>query len=300
MRFQKLRRGDKVGIVATGFVPDKKKVLGGISYIQSMGFQVVLGPSLFKRSGYFAASEEERASDLNRMIENSRIRAIFFARGGFGTSKIIDSFHFEALRKDPKPLVGYSDLTALFLAVNKRLKIPVFYGPVVAELGTRHAFDPHSLWALLNGESIRINMVGKKWCLSEGEAKGDIDGGCLTLITTLIGTDYEPDFQNKILFFEDVGEELYRIERLLNHLKMAGKLRKLKGVIVGKLMKCPPAINAPGKRSVKSIIMEYLGHRKIPIIHHFPSGHCRKKITLPLGGKVHIHTKKNFIEFCAR
>ncbi len=297
MRFKDLKKGDKIGIVATGFAVDRKKVLAGISYIQSMGFQTVLGRSLFKRFGYFAGSEKERSSDLNRMMEDSEVRAIFFARGGFGTAKIIKSLHLESLRHDPKPLVGYSDLTALFLTVNKLLKMPVLYGPVVSELGTKQSFDSHSLWSLLNGKSFRIKMARTDWCINEGEAEGEISGGCITLISTLIGTNYEPNFQNKILFMEEVGEELYRIERMLHHLKMAGKLTGLKGLIMGKLTKCSPVIKVPSRRSLKEIILEYLGGQNIPIIFHFPAGHCRNKITLPLGGRVKINTKKNYLEF---
>jgi muramoyltetrapeptide carboxypeptidase len=208
-------------------------------------------------------------------------------------------FNFDALRKDPKPLIGYSDLTALFLAITTLLKIPVFYGPVVAELGSSRAFHGHSLWRLLKGEKFRIKISSKKWILQEGRAEGRIIGGCLTLISNLLGTEFEPDFQNKILFLEEVGEEVYRIERLLNHLRMTGKFQKLKGVIVGEFIKCPLGVNAPGRRGVKEIIEEYFGGYHIPILFHFPAGHCRNKITVPLGGRAAINTKKQFIEFQA-
>lgn len=299
MRVHALRKGDKIGVVATGFAVDKRKVLLGLSYLQSKGYRVVLGRSLFKRSGYFAGSEKDRSEDLNRMVEDPEIRAVFFARGGFGTSKILNSFHFHALRRDPKPLIGYSDLTSLFLAITALLKIPVFYGPVVAELGSRRAFNSSSLWTLLKGDAFRIPIPSKKWILKGGIAEGRIIGGCLTLISNLLGTEFEPNFHNKILFLEEVGEEVYRIERLFNHLKMTGKFQKLKGLIVGEFIRCPQGVNAPGRRGVKEIIEEYFGSHNIPILFHFPAGHCRNKITIPLGGQTVINTRKLFIEFRA-
>ncbi len=299
MRVRTLQKGDKIGVVATGFAVDKRKISLGLSYLRSKGCRVVLGRALFKRSGYFAGNERDRADDLNRMIEDPDIRAIFFARGGFGTSKILDSFHFAALKRDPKPLIGYSDITALFLAINRLLKMPVFYGPVVTELGSSRAFNANSLWTLLRGEKFKIKISTEKWIIKDGKAEGRIVGGCLTLISNLLGTGFEPNFQNKILFLEEVGEEVYRIERLLNHIKMAGKFHKLRGVIVGEFIKCPQGVNAPGRRGAKEIIEEYFGSYNIPIIFHFPAGHCRSKVTLPLGGHAVINTRKKFIEFQA-
>ena len=249
-----------------------------------------------KKHGYFSGSDEERVTDLNHMIEDPEIRCIIFARGGFGTSKIVHKVNYEALRRDSKPLIGYSDLTALFLAVNKMLDLPVFYGPMAAELGNRRCFDERSLWASLSGDGHRVK-ISRAMVLKEGKAEGRLEGGCLTLISTMVGSMYEPDFRGKILFWEEVGEEPYRIERMLNHLKMAGKLECLKGVIAGKLIKCTSSKKTPGKRSLKGIIEEYFGEQEIPVIYDFPAGHCNDKVTIPLGGRVRIDTKEGFIEF---
>ncbi|MEW5806315.1 MAG: LD-carboxypeptidase [Acidobacteriota bacterium] len=296
MRIRFLKGGEKIGIVAPGFAVKRQHVLRGAAYLKRKGFNVIFGKSIFRKSGYFAGSDEERACDLNAMIEDREVRAIVFARGGFGTSRILNRINFDALRKDPKILLGYSDLTSLFLTVRKIVDIPVFYGPVAVELRNLKCYDEKSLWALLLGKSFRIK-IGKRQVLVEGRSEAVAEGGCLTLIANLLGTPFEPDFSGKILFWEEMGEEAYRIDRLLSHLSMARKLEKLRGVIVGRLVGCVESRLSPGKRSIKEILEEYFGNRGIPVLYNFPAGHCLKKVTIPLGIKMTIDTERYSVEF---
>jgi muramoyltetrapeptide carboxypeptidase len=296
MNMKYLKGGERIGIVAPGFAVKREAIIRGASYLTSKGFQVKIGRSVFRKQGYFAGKDEERAADLNAMIRDPAVRCIVFARGGFGTSKILRKVDFDALRGDPKLLVGYSDITALFLAVNRNLGFPVFYAPVAAELGVRRLFDENSLWASLSGRRHRVS-IARNQVMNDGMSEAIMEGGCLTMISTVVGSSFEPDFTGKILFWEEVGEEPYRIDRMLNHLKMAGKLDRLKGVIVGKLVKCDASKKTPGKRPVKEIIEEYFGDQDIPVIYDFPAGHCERKITIPLGGQVMIDTKAGIVEF---
>ncbi len=295
MHMRYIKGGETIGIVAPGFAVRKKKVQKGIAYLRSRGFNVVIGQSVFKRYRYFAGSDDARVEDLNRMLEDPSVRCILFARGGFGTSKILDRMNFEALQKDPKLLVGYSDLTALFLAVTAKVGIPCLYGPVASELGDRRRFDEHSFLSSLQGKSFSVKL-SERQVMNRGKVVGRIEGGCLTLITTLIGTLYDADFRGKVLFIEEIGEEPYRVDRLLNHLSMAGKFEEVKGVIIGKFVECTPSKKTPGKRSLREIAREYLGHMDIPVLYDFPAGHCARKLTLPLGGEVKIDTDAGFVE----
>ncbi len=290
-----LKGGETLGIVAPGFAVKKKKVQQGIAYLKSLGFNIAIGRSVFKKYRYFAGKDDARTEDLNHMLEDPEVRCIIFARGGFGTSRIIDQMNFEALRKDPKLLVGYSDLTSLFLTVNSKLGIPCLYGPVAAELGSRQRFNERSFLASLHGKKHSVRL-SKRQIINAGTVTAKIGGGCLTLISTLIGTSYDPDFRGKVLFLEEVGEEPYRIDRLLNHLSMAGKFEGVKGVIIGKFVGCTASRSTPGRRSLREIAKEYFGQMDIPVLYNFPAGHCERKVTIPLGGDVKIDTDAGYVE----
>lgn len=291
-----LVRGDTVGVVAPGFAVRPAPLHAGVRRLRRMGFRVVLGEHVLSRHGYFAAPDDARAADLRAMIADDEVRAIWFARGGFGTARILDRIPWRTLKKRPKLFVGYSDLTALFCAAVQRGGQVCLHGPVVTDLGKPGACHLGSLRRLLSGESTALPVRGRQ-VLVEGKARGRLLGGNLTVLAHLLGTRYAPDPRGCILFLEEVGEEAYRIDRALTHLRMGGLFRDLAGVLVGRCSVPKPRRSFPPDRSLKELLAEFFTPLGVPVLTDLPAGHVPAKWTLPLGGMAEIDTAAGEVRF---
>jgi muramoyltetrapeptide carboxypeptidase len=285
----RLRRGDTVGVVSTGFAVEPGRLTRGVARLERLGFQVVVGRHALERQGYLAGNDDARAEDLLQMLAAPEIRAVWFARGGYGTARILDRVPWRSLARAPKLFVGYSDLTALFAPAIDRARSLCLYGPVVAELGDRSAWNVSSLVRLLAGRPF-VLRVARRDVLAHGRARGRLIGGNLTVLAHLCGTRYEPDCRGSILFFEDAGEATYRIDRMLSQLRQAGWLAKLSGVVVGGL-EVPPRRRFPPDRSLDDVLAEALVPLGVPVVRNVVAGHVRCKRTLPLGGTCEIDTR---------
>lgn len=293
-----LSPGELVGIVAPGFAVEAEPLRAGIAQIEAMGYRVRLGRSVLSRRGYLAGTDAERLADLRAMIGDPEVRAVWFARGGYGTARLLDEIPWSALRRDPKLLIGYSDLTALFNAAQERSGIGGLYGPVVTELGEARTHQRSSLIRALAGEPYELSFPARN-VLVPGRASGRLIGGNLTVLAHLCGTRFAPRPEGAILFLEEIGEETYRIDRALTQLRQSGRLDGLSGVLVGSL--CVPSRRRfPPDRRVPEVLREFFASLGVPVVRGLPVGHLNAKRTIPIGELAAVDTVRRRIRFPRR
>ena len=292
IRPKPLQKGDIVAVAAPAGPFDRREFLAGIKYLRDLGFKVTFRKDIFKKELYLAGDDNRRADELNQFFADPSIKAIFFARGGYGTQRILHLLDAEAIKANPKIILGYSDITALHAWLYRHDIGGSFYGPTVCK---HFKFAPKRALDLLMGaitSAAPLGMIpfsGAK-VLKGGQAEGILVGGCLSLITSSIGTPYELPTEDTILFLEDVGEAVYRYDRMLNQLKTAGKLRGVKGIIFGSL----GLIKGENAGWMNKMLADILANFPGPIITNFPSGHLPLKkffVTLPLGVTARLSTK---------
>lgn len=289
-----LQPGDTVGVVAPASPPlDPEAVPRGIAALEEMGLRVRLGRHTLDRDGYLAGGDRERAADLMEMFLDPAVRAVFSLRGGYGSGRILPLLDFAAIRCNPKIFVGYSDITALHLAIHRLAGLVTFHGPMVAaDLGgglsaysaghlRRALFEPAPLGAMGKPPDAPglVSVRG-------GRASGRLVGGNLSLVVAGLGTPYAIETEGKILFLEDVGEEPYRIDRMLTHLRHSGRLGEAAGIVFGECAGCEtsgarPAY--PGAPDVQEVVTRALAPLGVPALFGLTIGHGTHKATLPLG-----------------
>jgi len=294
-----LGRGDRVGVVATGFAARPEALAAGVAWLSRRGLIPVLGPHVGAIEGYLAGDDAARAGDLDAAIADPELAAIWFARGGYGTARILDRIDLDRLVRRPKLLLGYSDLTALFAALLKRASTVCLHAPVVAELGDRPAFNAASLNDALAGRGTGRRVV-RRDVLRAGAARGRLMGGNLTVLCHLLGTRHMPDLRGAVLFLEETGEEVYRVDRLLQHLRMSGALAGVRAVLIGRFHVPPSVRSFPGDRDLDSVLRDHLLPLDVPVVLSFPAGHGPGKWTLPLGGTASLDTSAGLLTFDPR
>jgi len=292
-----LRRGDTIGLVAPASPLAEARTRAAVTNLQKRGFIVRVERS-GKRRGYLATSDEARASALNRLIHDPAVKAIVCLRGGYGSPRILDRIDYAALVKQPKIIVGYSDITALLIAVRQKTGLVTFHGPMGNELGAKRGLSPFTekyYWEALRnpatplltdwggersgGMRAPITIVG-------GEAEGVLVGGNLSVICSTMGTPYEIDTRDCILFLEEVSEKPFRIDRMLNQLRLAGKLQQARGILLGSFPGCK-ARDAE-ELALSEIFMDYFAPLGVPVLYEFPAGHVPDHAILPFGVKMKL------------
>jgi len=283
-----LSPGDCIGIVApASHIPKANEgyLEQGAERVREMGFAVHYSSSLLKRKHlYLAGTDEERARELMEMFLDPEVKAVLCSRGGYGTQRIIPYLDPDVIRSHPKPLVGCSDITVLLIYLLHSCFVVPFHGPNVA---TRQFVEGDAEMAHALKDALTAPFAGAEIAcavLREGEAHGEIIGGCLSCLVTTLATPYEPDLHGKVLFLEDVDESPYRIDRMLTHLKSAGKLQGVKGVVFGQMPGCDTE-----EGLLREVILDVLKDIEGPVLFGFPSGHGPRNLTFPLGLPVRIH-----------
>ncbi len=299
----KLLKGDVIGIISPASSPDEySKIEAGVNYLEKLGYRVESGKNIGKSTGYLAGTNEERLKDLHDMFRNKNVKAIFCARGGYGSPRLLDKIDYKLIAANPKIFVGYSDITALQLAFMAKTGLATFAGPMLA-VDFADEISPYTeemFWALLTsnkkfGKIIPPNDE-KIFHLTTGNIKGRVIGGNLSLISSLIGTEYLPPFKDKILFLEEIGELPYRIDRMLNQLRLAGLLRKINGAILGAFVDCNETDPLKKSLTLGEVISEYFGTLDIPVVYNFKHGHLKENITVPYGIMVKLNAVNNYVE----
>ncbi len=282
-----------MGVIAPSGAVDPARLDRGVRTLESWGLRVEVGSAVLDRQAYLAGADDVRLADLARMVDDARIRAIFCARGGYGSQRILPRLDLGALQRQPKAIIGYSDATVLLNAAVGAGVVAV-HGPMVADdvargLSTRSAghlrsllADPEWRWEAEAPETVR-----------PGRARGRLLGGCLAVLVSMLGTPWAPDTDGAILFLEDVAERPYRLDRLLTHLRQSGKLDRLAGLVFGTMAACPP-VDGVGPLDVVRACCADLG---CPIAFGLPAGHVPgepecENLALPFGIEVELDAER--------
>ena len=283
-----LKTGDVIGIAASSSPFDRNDFKKGVQVLEHMGFEVFYRNDIFDQNRYFAGTDERRAEELTELFLNKKIKAIMFARGGYGSQRVIPLLDDKAISANKKPVIGFSDLTALLTFLRQNCEVPTFYGPVLTMLGrSKNDITIENLSrALLNPESLKDFFCGESATVSEGSTAGPLIGGCLSLICSSMGTPYELKSDDSIIFLEDVGEKLYVIDRMLTQLKNAGIFSRAKGIIMGSVV-----LDEKEKYDLNPMLKDVFRDFGGPIISNFPAGHTHPFVTLPFGAQIEINAR---------
>ncbi len=285
MRFSEpVTSGDILGIIAPASPFDVEKYQLGIAVLKEAGFEIKEGRNLFQKKGYLAGTVKERLYDLLEMYNDPQIKGIIAARGGYGTMQLLSYLRIEDFEKKPKLFIGSSDLTALHLFLNFKAGIASIYGPMVdGDFGV--AADETNMRVLRELMELPEEYeypAGDLLVAEQGEGEGILVGGCLSIIVSLLGTPFEPDFNGKVIFLEDINEPPYRWDRMLTQLKLAGKFDNVKGLIISIADFTPYEANG--------FISDFFRGINVPVVTGFPAGHTVPSFSLPLGYMAKIDT----------
>jgi len=285
-----LRPGDTIAVVAPAGPVDPDRLSRGLSRLAFAGFVPKTADGLLEREGYLAGDDPRRAAQLRWAVSLPDARAVIAARGGYGTARVLPRIPWQAITARPCLLIGYSDFTAILAYLSTRLRIPAIHGPMVAaDLARR--YDPDSFEAFLR-------LVGGKtdprepWGspsdrLRGGTAEGVLCGGCLSVITSLLGTPYEPDFRGALLFLEDVREPAYRIDRMLTQWIQSGKLTRIEGILAGRIA----PVRGESEEDLRRVFTAAGKRLSVPVRYGFPAGHGPVNIPLPFGVRARIDSR---------
>jgi muramoyltetrapeptide carboxypeptidase len=282
-----LKIGDTVCIVAPASTIEQREGLNrGIETLESIGFRVRYDERIFQSSRYLAGDDSSRAEELIRAFKDPSIQAVIALRGGYGCARLIPHLTKQRLRLHPKIFMGFSDLTTLHLFFRKRFGWITIHGPMATTLAPETIYPNQHFLSLLTdpGYHPTLNFENlETW--TPGVAEGELTGGCLSIIATSIGTAYEIKTEGRILFLEDHGEPPYRLDRMLTHLRLAGKLQSVAGLLLGSFQNCDPTQDT---YTAKDILREILADLNVPTIAGFPAGHSKENWALPLGARVRL------------
>ncbi len=270
-----------------------------------LGFEPSLGRNAAGHHGYLAGTDRERLADLNAALTDPAVDAVWCIRGGYGMTRILAGVDFDGFARRPKPVIGFSDITVLLAALQRRTGVVTYHGPVARHAMTAFTRDhferilvrAHAgpLGSLPPPEGVLVPTTHRVVTLRGGAAEGPLQGGNLSLLQCLVGTAYMPDLDGALLFLEDVGEEVYRVDRMLSHLRLAGALDRLAGVIVGRFTEMGRR-GADGALGFDQVLATYLEPLGIPVAHGFPIGHVDDQWTVPVGVRARLDATAGRVE----
>ena len=277
-----LKHGDKIGLLAPASSFSRPAFDAGCDRLRQMGYEPVYSRAIFERDFYFAGTVERRRHELEDLLRQPDIRALICVRGGYGSNYLLESFHFELFAHYPKIFLGCSDITSLLTTITDRTGLVTFHGPMIAKdiadgtfdkTSWRKCFDGANLWSITDPQ-IKV--------LQPGHAKGRLYGGCLSMLVESMGTPFQIQTEDTILFIEDVAEKPFRIDRMLMQLHLGGMLNRVRGFIFGEMLDCVPPEGE--NYTLQQVISRVLSPYKVPIVFGLKSGHVSGgNITLPLG-----------------
>lgn len=306
---KRLEVGSRIGLITPGGPISKEQLEETILKLKELGFKTYYRDSVLAEYGYFAGTDQERADELMHMFINNDVDAILCVRGGYGSIRILELLDYDIIQQNPKALIGYSDITALLSAIYERTGLITFHGPVGVS-----SFNDFTIEAFQNvlmkpqgrykyayereGET-NDNNEYNLYAITEGKAEGVLIGGNLSVLDSMIGSDFEPDFENKIVYLEETDEKIYRIDKMLFHLLYATNLRKAAGIAIGIFNGCDYSNDEP-QLTLKQAISDLLKPLNIPVVYGLPFGHINSKITLPTGVTARLNANKNRLKLLGK
>jgi muramoyltetrapeptide carboxypeptidase len=289
-----LKKGNTLGLVCPAYMASSHQdVEIAIETFDKMGFNVVLGQHFYDKYGYLAGKDADRAADINSFFADKNIHGIVAMNGGWGSARLLHLLDYELIKKNPKIFMGYSDITAILMALYCKTGLVTFHGPVGSS--TFNAFSVDYLQrTLIGGEKVKmqnpkneedsvVQTKDRHWVIQSGIAKGRLIGGNLTVLTALLGSEYVPDFKGALLFLEDIGENIYRIDRMLTQLALNGVLKQIAGFVFGKCTDCQPSSGVYGSLTLEEVFLDHIKPLGIPAFTGAMIGHIENKFTVPIG-----------------
>ena len=284
----RLQPNQTVGVIAPASPVSKSEIVEGLQLVESFPLKVRLGGHLFDRLGYLAGSDHDRVSDLHQMFSDPEIKAIFNTRGGYGSARLLDKIDFGLIRENPKVLVGFSDLTALLISLYKETGLVTIHGPTLSDLPKGKNWQ-HLSRLITTSHKPQISLAHGR-AVNKGKARGILLGGNLSTICSLLDTPFLPSFESVILFLEEKGESPYRVDRMLTHLLLSGRLAQVSALVIGKMEDCGE------QKLLYSLFQERLGSLSVPVITGLPVGHGDENISVPLGLPALLDTDRAVLE----
>jgi muramoyltetrapeptide carboxypeptidase len=299
---QRLKSGDTIGLIAPGSYITGAELNTSVKNLNELGFNVVYTNNILSKNGYFAGSDKQRAADVDQMFYRKDVAGIICARGGYGCTRILPLINYNVIKVNPKVIMGYSDVTSLLYGIYKETGLICFHGPVGTstynDFTTNYfretLMNPGDSLVLKNGEPESADEEFKQSTITDGVATGELIGGNLSVVASLIGTAYDIDTKNKIIFLEETEEDPYKIDRMLTQMIMAGKFVGASGIVLGVFKDCKPSEKTSFDSSFT--LMEVLKNRlaglNIPVVYGMSFGHINNKFILPFGIKAHLDASK--------
>ncbi|MBT3177312.1 MAG: LD-carboxypeptidase [Desulfobacula sp.] len=276
--------GSRLGVCAPSARFDTEKLNSGIQIIEALGFKVKVPEEIFKKKRYLAGDDIVRANVVNDLFQDPAIDGIICARGGFGALRILDHLNWNIIKQNPKPFIGFSDNTAILLAIIDETGNSVIHGPNVVSFAHAAKETIDAFYKSLNG-SLNIIDITNGRIIRPGMCKGILKGGNMATISHLLGTRFQSDFKDAVLFFEDIGEPAYKIDRMLTQMKMAGLFNGIRGVITGSFENCD------NYEYLEEILYEIFEGYNVPVLSGLDSGHGKVNLSLNMGARIKMDTK---------
>ncbi len=299
----RLKKGDLIGLITPASTPELlTKIQDSVRHFEQLGYRVKLGKNVGKQYGYLGGLDEERLSDIHEMFADKKVKAIFSIRGGDGTIRLLDKINYGLIKRNPKILIGHSDITALQLAIYVKTGLITFSGPMAA-VDFANDVDPFTeemFWGMITSNK-KIGKVknpgGEKIStLTKGIASGRLIGGNLSLVGSLLGTQLLPKFDKSILFLEDVDEKPYRVDRYFAQMRLAKIFDKMSGMILCNFTDCEETDPSKKSLTINEVVYDYFATLKKPIIYNVVYGHVKSKNTIPMGVRARINATKGEFE----
>jgi muramoyltetrapeptide carboxypeptidase len=297
-----LRAGDLIGLVSPASpIADVSRIDQAVRYLEGLGYRVRIGEHVTDSYGYLAGSDRDRVADLHAMFADPAVRAVFCIRGGYGTPRLLSHINYRLIRNNPKIFAGYSDITALELAFWRKTGLITFHGPMagVDLAGPPDPFTEEMFWSMLSAKKKRGRITlpdPLPRTLQGGRATGRLLGGNLALVVSTLGTPYQPDLRDALLFLEDISEEPYRIDRMLTQLRNAGILQRSAAVLTGQFTDCVPQDATKPTLTLAQILEETAALTGRPFLAGLPFGHESPKMTLPVGLRARLDASSGTLE----
>ncbi len=301
---KKLKKGDLIGLVTPGSPVTKEQLEGAVNKIEALGFRTTYNESVLSEYGYFAGRDQERADELMEMFSRKDIDGIWCVRGGYGSIRILDLLNYELIRQNPKVFIGYSDITAIITAIYEQSRLVSFHGPMgISDFNSfsiksieKVLIDPKTTYrySYRREKKTKDNPEFDRYTITGGRAEGILTGGNISVLDSMIGSRFEPNFKNKLVYLEEIEEKTYRVDKMVFHLLSGTNIKEAAGIVMGAMGDCN--INDEPRLTLRMALNDLLKPLGIPVAYGLSFGHISRMITIPTGIRAAFDADKCSLE----